>query len=88
MHYLVIGGYFSKYFLVRKIPNTSTHVVMKELGMIFTEFGHPFTLKSDNGLCYTSRKFQDFLDFYKIHHITSSPHHPQSNGFAESGWEF
>ena len=41
-------------------------------------------LKSDNGPCYTSRKFHDFLEFYKIHHITSSPHYPQSKGFAES----
>ena len=52
--------------------------------MIFTEFGCPFVLKSDNGPCYTSREFHDFLEFYKVHHITSSPHHPQSNGFAEA----
>ena len=38
-------------------------------------------LKSDNGPCYTSREFHDFLKFYKIHH---SPHYPQSNGFAEA----
>ena len=52
--------------------------------MIFTEFGCPFVLKSDNGPCYSSREFHDFLQFYQIHHITSSPHHPQSNGFAEA----
>ena len=52
--------------------------------MIFTEFGCPFVLKSDNGLCYTSMKFHYFLEFYKIYHITSSPHYPQSNGFAEA----
>ena len=52
--------------------------------MIFTEFGCPFVLKSDNGLCYTSREFHDFLEFYKIHHIISSPHYPQSNGFTEA----
>ena len=51
MDYLVVGDYFSKFLLVRKIPNTSTHSVIKELGMIFTEFGHPFVLKSDNGPC-------------------------------------
>ena len=49
--YLVMGDYFNKYLLVRKIPNTSTHPVIKELGMIFTEFGCPFVLKSDNGPC-------------------------------------
>ena len=32
MDYLVVGDYFSKYLLVRKIPNTSTHLVIKELG--------------------------------------------------------
>ena len=83
MDYLVVGDYFSKYLLVRKIPNSSTHSVIKELGMIFTEFVCPFVLKSDNGLCYTSREFHNFLEFYKIH-ITSSPHYPQSNGFAEA----
>ena len=41
-------------------------------------------LRSDNGLCYSSREFQQFLEFYQIHHITSSPHHPQSNGFTEA----
>ena len=44
MDYLVVGDYFSKYLIVRKIPNTSTHSVIKELGMI-TEFGCPFLLK-------------------------------------------
>ena len=82
--FLVVGDYFTKFLIVRKIPNTSTHVVIKELGMVFTKFGHPFTLKSDNGPCYSSKEFQQFLEFYKIHHITSSPHYPQSNGFTEA----
>ena len=84
MDYLVIGDYFRKFLLVRKIPNTSAHSVIKELGIIFTEFGCHFVLKSDNGPCYTSREFHDFLEFYQVHHITSSPHHLQSNGFAEA----
>ena len=52
--------------------------------MIFIEFGHPFVLKSDNVLCYTSREFHNILEFYNIHHIMSSPHHPQSNRFTEA----
>ena len=39
---LMIGDYFSKYLIVRKLPNSSTHAVIKELGLIFTEFGRPF----------------------------------------------
>ena len=80
--YLVIRDYFSKYLIVRRLPNSSTHVVIKELGLVFTELGRPFILKSDNGPCYSSREFHNFPSFYQVDHITSSPHYPQSNGFA------
>ena len=82
--YLVIGDYFSKYLIVRRLPNSSTHAVIKELGLVFTELGRPFILRSDNGPCYSSREFHNFLSFYQVDHITSSPHYPQSNGFAEA----
>ena len=49
MDYLVVGDDFSTFLIVRKIPNTFTQAVIKELEMIFTEFGRPFVLKSDNG---------------------------------------
>ena len=40
--YLVIRDYFSKYLIVRRLPNSSTHMVIKELGLVFTELGRPF----------------------------------------------
>ena len=82
--YLVIRDYFSKYLIVRKLPNSSTHMVIKELGPVFTELGRLFILRSDNGPCYSSREFHNFLGFYQVDHITSSPYYPQSNGFAEA----
>ena len=84
MDYLVIGDYFSKYLIVRRLPNSSMHVVIKELGLVFTELGRLFILRSDNGPCYSSREFHNFLGFYQVDHVTSSPHYPQSNGFAEA----
>ena len=39
LNFIVVGDYFTKYLIVRKLPNSSTNVVIKELGMIFTEFG-------------------------------------------------
>ena len=47
-YYLVIGDYFSKYLIVRRLPNSSTHMVIKELGLVFTELGRLFILRSDN----------------------------------------
>ena len=61
-----------------------TCMVIKELGLVFTELGRPFILRSDNGPCYSSREFHSFLSFYQVDHVTSSPHYPQSNGFAEA----
>ena len=84
IHCMVIRDYFSKYLIVRRLPNSSTHAVIKELGLIFTELDRPFILRSDNRPCYSSREFHNFLSFYQIDHVTSSPHYPQSNGFAEA----
>ena len=82
--YLVIGDYFSKYLIIRRLPNSSTHAVIKELGPVFTELGRPFVLRSDNGPCYSLQEFHNFLNFYQVDHVTSSPHYPQSNGFTEA----
>ena len=71
--YLVIRDYFSKYLIVRRLPNSSTHAVIKELGLVFTELGRLFILRSDNRPCYSSREFHNFLGFYQVDHITSSP---------------
>ena len=80
---LMISDYFTKFIIVQRLLNSSTHAMIKEFGMVFTEFDQPFMLRSDNGPCYSSKEFQ-FLEFYQVHHIMSSPHHPWNNGFAEA----
>ena len=82
--FLVVVDYFSKYLIVRKIPNSTSSAVIKELGMIFSEFGKPQIFRSDNGPCYSSQEFKFFMQNWLIKHRTSSPHYPQSNGLAES----
>ena len=82
--FLVIVDYFSKYLIVRKIPNSTSSAVIKELGMIFSEFGKPQIFRSDNGPCYSSQEFRFFMQNWLIEHRTSSLHYPQSNGLAES----
>ena len=83
MDFLIVADVFSKYFLVRKLVNSTSTAVCAEIATIVTELGLPHIIRSDNGPCYNSKEFQQLLQCYNITHHTSSPHHPRSNGFVE-----
>ena len=83
MDFLIVADVFSKYFLVRKLANSTSAAVCAEVATIVTELGLPHIIRSDNGPCYNSTEFQQMLQHYNITHQTSSPHHPRSNGFIE-----
>ena len=83
MDFLIVADVFSKYILVRKLPNSTSAAVCIELSMIVTELGLPHIIRSDNGPCYNFKEFQQFLQCYSITHQTSNPNHPRSNGFVE-----
>ena len=83
MDFLIVVEIFSKYIIVRKLPNSTSATVCIELSMIVTELGLRYIIRSDNSLCYNSKEFQQFLQCYSTTHQTSSPNHPRSNGFVE-----
>ena len=83
MDFLIVADVFSKYNIVRKLPNSTSAAICTELSMIVTELGLPHIMRSDNGPCYNSKEFQQFLQHYNITHQTSSPNHPRSNGFVQ-----
>lgn len=85
-NYLVIGDYYSKMHLVRKYPkgNSSSGKTINFLKEVFSEQSIPEVLRSDNGPQFDSAEFRDFCQAWNIEHRTSSPHYPQSNGFAEA----
>ena len=74
--FLIVVDVFSKYIIVRKLPNSTSTAVCIELSMIVTELGLPHIIRSDNSPCYNSKEFQQFLQHYSITHQTSSPNHP------------
>ena len=57
-------------------------MVVEHMKAIFSEFGVPKTLVSDNGPWYTGDQFKMIMSHLGIMHITISPHHHQSNGLA------
>ena len=83
MDFLIVADVFSKYIIVRKLPNSTSATICTELSMIVTELGLLHIIRSDNGPCYNSKEFQQFLQCYSITHQTSSPNHTRSNGFIE-----
>ena len=83
MDFLIVADVFSKYFLVRKLANSTSAAICAELATIVTDIGLLHIIRRENGPCYNSKEFQQFLQRYNITHQTSSPYHPRSNGFIE-----
>ncbi|XP_045137205.1 uncharacterized protein LOC123519765 [Portunus trituberculatus] len=50
----------------------------------FRKVGVPLRLRTDGGPQFASHDFQDFMERWGVHHVMSSPHYPQSNGYAEA----
>ena len=50
---------------------------------MFSTHGIPDRLVSDNGTAFTSEEFKIFVKRNGIHHSTSAPYHPATNGLAE-----
>ena len=57
--------------------------VASQIKLIFSECGWPETIVSDNSPCYSAETFTKLMTEYRVNHITSSPHYPQSNSLAE-----
>ena len=58
-------------------------VVTEHLKAIFSELDVPDVFVSDNRPCYNGEYFKAAMSKLGITHITTSPHHHQSNGLAE-----
>ena len=72
MDFLIVADVFSKYIIVRNFPNSTSAAICTELSMIITELGLPHIIRSDNGPCYNSKEFQQFLQCYNITHQTTA----------------
>ena len=72
--FLVVIDYFSKFLIIRRIPNSTTSTLIKELSLVLL-------FRSDNGPCYSQQQFKFYME---EEHRTSSPYYPQSNGMAKS----
>ena len=64
--------------------NTTTAATIDHFSKYFSDHGAPVRLRTDGGPQFAAKAFSDFLLRWKVQHVITSPHHPQSNGHAEA----
>ena len=81
--YMVVVDLFSGFPVVRQLHGESTKLVLDALKDVFSNFGIPVTIISDNGPCYKSQEFNNFCARFEINHITGASYNHQANSNAE-----
>ena len=77
--FLVIIDAHSKWIKALPATSPSSNVTIQLLRPVFAQFGVP----ENNGSCFISDEFQQFLKSNGIKQITSVPYHPSTNDLAE-----
>ena len=80
--HLMIVVYFSRYFVVKKLPDMKAQTVCSKFIGVLTEFGMPTTIMADFGMQYTSEEFKKKCRNMNINITYSSPNYHQRNSVA------
>ena len=82
--FLITVNYCSGFYEVKSMQTTYASVIIQVLKSQFANHGFPQTVVSDNGPQFACDEFKIFTAAWEFHHVTSSPHHPKSNGGVEA----
>ncbi|KAJ9562313.1 LOW QUALITY PROTEIN: hypothetical protein OSB04_007473 [Centaurea solstitialis] len=84
-HYILVAvDYVSKWVEAVACHSNDANSVVKFLHKnIFTRFGTPRALISDEGTHFVNKIMSAVLAKYDIHHRVATAYHPQTNGLAE-----
>lgn len=82
--FLVIINTHSKWIEAIPLPAATYQWTIQQLQTTFTHFSISDTIVTDNGTCFVSSEFEQFLSQNGIQHRRSAPY-PASNGLAERG---
>ena len=81
--FLIAVDAHSKWPEVVTMSSTTSQLTIDVLRSLFSRYGLPEQLVSDNGPQFTSEEFAQFTKMNGIKHILCAPYHPSSNGLAE-----
>ncbi|XP_020298173.1 uncharacterized protein K02A2.6-like [Pseudomyrmex gracilis] len=81
---LVVVDAYSKWLEVKPTKSTTTQATVQLLDELFSTYGSPVTIVSDNGTQFTAGEFSQFLKQSGVkYHKRTAPYHPSTNGQAE-----
>ena len=81
--FLVVIDAYAKWPEIFLMDSTTSNATIAVLRYLFSKYGIPFQLVSDNGPQFTSEEFQRFLKVNGVKHVRVAPYHAASNGAAE-----
>ena len=82
MFFVVVDAH-SKWPEVIVMDSTTSEKTVDVLRELFSRYGVPTQIVSDNGPQFVSQEFEHFLKMNGVKHIKSAPYHPSANGLAE-----
>ena len=80
---LTVIDEYSRFPFVFPCKDTSTDTVIQCFNELFTTYGIPGQIHSDNGSAFVSRKMKEYLNSMGINSSTATIYHPQGNGQCE-----
>ena len=81
--FLIVTDAGSKWIEAFPMSTSTAKATIQYLKTLFTQFGLPDILVSDNGSAFTSSAFQEFLTNNGIEYWKSLLYHPSSSRLAE-----
>lgn len=80
---LNIIDHATKYVESYPLPSANSEYTVKAFTDLFSRHGTPTKLLTDRGSTFVGEVFETFLSDLGVHHLCSSPYHPQTNGAVE-----
>ena len=80
---ITLTDYHSKWPEVAFTSTVTSDNVITFLTSVFSRFGNPSSIVTDNGSQFTSAEFAAFVKSRDIQHIRTSVYHPAANGAIE-----
>ena len=80
---LIVVCHFTRFLLLRALPDKAAASVAVALFEIFCDFGFPRVIISDNGTEFVNQLIEKMVSLCGIDHRLSTKYHPRGNGLSE-----